>query len=245
MSKMVQQSFDWLPPYSLRRSTRAKYIRLTIHPAKGLEVVLPRWASEKDAIQFLEQKRDWVDSHSDLLRPDNIAYEASKFDWPDVLSLAALNEHYAIRHQQDAGKKPRLLLEDHTLIFSGVFSDFKPCVPLVVSWVKQKAKAVLPAQLRLIAAELGFPVNRITIRAQKTLWGSCSHNANISLNAKLLFLSPEMVRYVMVHELCHTQHLNHSKQFWALVERFLPNYKTIEKALRHADKTHVPRWFYV
>ncbi|NJR40930.1 MAG: M48 family metallopeptidase [Leptolyngbyaceae cyanobacterium CSU_1_4] len=91
-------------------------------------------------------------------------------------------------------------------------------------WLKRKAEAHLSPWLRLISQEINLPCHQISVRGQKTLWASCSSKKNISLNFKLLFLPPHLVRYVLIHELCHTIHLDHSQKFWALVEHKEPNY---------------------
>jgi predicted metal-dependent hydrolase len=80
-----------------------------------------------------------------------------------------------------------------------------------------------------------------SIRGQKTRWGSCSSRQTISVNCKLLFLPSELVRYVLIHELCHTVHLNHSAAFWALVAQKEPDYQQLDAGLRDA-RYHVPLW---
>src|SRR3990172_3665456 len=89
--------------------------------------------------------------------------------------------------------------------------------------------------------DLGLPYQRALIRRQKTRWGSCSRDGTISLNAKLLFLSPETVNYVMIHELCHRVELNHSPRFWRLVERHCPDFRRINAQRRDLWKA-VPHW---
>ena len=77
-----------------------------------------------------------------------------------------------------------------------------------------------------------FPFNRITIRNQKTRWGSCSARGNLSFNYRILNLSPDIADYLVVHELCHLAQPNHSTRFWALVSRTIANFRTLRKALR-------------
>ncbi len=77
-----------------------------------------------------------------------------------------------------------------------------------------------------------FSIKKITLRKQKTVWGSCSYKNNISLNSNLAFLTDDLIDYVILHELAHTKIKNHSKKFWALLEQILPNYKILNRQLR-------------
>ena len=96
----------------------------------------------------------------------------------------------------------------------------------------EAAKADLPRRISRFAALIGVSYDRITIRAQKSRWGSCSGKGNLNFNC-LLMLCPEDVRdYVVVHELCHRKELNHSPRFWAAVEKVLPGYKVQRKWLK-------------
>jgi hypothetical protein len=95
--------------------------------------------------------------------------------------------------------------------------------------------------LRQTSQEIKLPFNRAAVRGQKTLWASCSSKSNISLNFKLLFLPPHLVRYVFIHELCHTIHLNHSRKFWALVAEKEPNYRQYDAELNKAW-VYIPEW---
>ena len=94
------------------------------------------------------------------------------------------------------------------------------------------AAAALPERVRRYAGQMGVTYGRITIRSQHTRWGSCSAKGNLNFNC-LLMLCPEEVRdYVVIHELCHRKHLNHSADFWAEVERYCPDYRTHKKWLK-------------
>ncbi|MCR5640061.1 MAG: M48 family metallopeptidase [Lachnospiraceae bacterium] len=96
----------------------------------------------------------------------------------------------------------------------------------------QKAKEVIPTRVAYFAPLIGVDYGRITIRNQKTRWGSCSTLGNLNFNVALMLVPPELLDYVVVHELCHRLEMNHSPRFWAEVERILPDYKARRKALR-------------
>ena len=90
----------------------------------------------------------------------------------------------------------------------------------------------MTSRLNRLAKEHGFTFNRVSIRSQKTRWGSCSRNNNISLNIKLVLLSEAMVDYVILHELVHTRIYNHSKEFWLELDKYVGNSKATASRLR-------------
>lgn len=105
----------------------------------------------------------------------------------------------------------------------------------------RQAKQDLPARVARYAAVLGVSYGRITVRHQKTRWGSCSGKKNLNFNC-LLMLAPEAVRdYVVVHELCHLLEMNHSSRFWALVQQSMPDYPQHRRWLRTQGKTLIDR----
>ena len=90
----------------------------------------------------------------------------------------------------------------------------------------------VPERVRYYAPIVGVNYGRITIRNQKTRWGSCSSKGNLNFNCLLILAPPEVLDYVVVHELCHRKHMNHSKEFWAEVEKVLPDYREAEAWLK-------------
>jgi predicted metal-dependent hydrolase len=95
-----------------------------------------------------------------------------------------------------------------------------------------KVKKMLTSRLYQLAEKHGLRYNKVSIRRQRTRWGSCSHNNNISLNVKLVRLSDELIDYVILHELVHTRIHNHSKRFWAELDKYVGNARTMAKKLR-------------
>jgi len=99
----------------------------------------------------------------------------------------------------------------------------------------------LPLMLGGVEAETGWRASAVSIRRQRTRWGSCNSRHAISLNESLVFLPPSLVRYVLVHELAHTKRLDHSPEFWALVEKHDAAWRAQRRALADAWR-HVPGW---
>ena len=96
----------------------------------------------------------------------------------------------------------------------------------------EKAKEIIPERVKYYATKIGVTYNRITIRCQRTRWGSCSSKGNLNFNCLLLLFPLEIIDSVVVHELCHRKHMNHSPQFYAEIERVFPDYKRCQKYLK-------------
>jgi len=97
---------------------------------------------------------------------------------------------------------------------------------------KLRALEIARQRIAYFNAFYQFPVNKITVRNQKTRWGSCSKKGNLNFNYKIALLPQSLSDYIIVHELCHLKEFNHSKNFWNLVAKTIPNYKHIKKQFR-------------
>ena len=95
-----------------------------------------------------------------------------------------------------------------------------------------EALKVIPERVEYFAKVIGVTYGKITVRNQKTRWGSCSSKGNLNFNCLLMLAPPEVLDYVVVHELCHRKQMNHSKAFWLEVEKVLPNYKEVRRWLK-------------
>jgi len=104
-----------------------------------------------------------------------------------------------------------------------------------INELADKAMVYIPERVKYYAPLVGVDYGRITIRNQKTRWGSCSSKGNLNFNCMLMLTPPEVIDYVVVHELCHRKEMNHSKAFWDEVERILPDYKEAKKWIRNHE----------
>lgn len=127
------------------------------------------------------------------------------------------------------------------LTIQGNTEHLSHCQAVLRKWLIHRAHRDLAPWLRQLGYELNLPCRRISVRGQKTRWASCSSQKDISLNYKLLFLPRPLVHYVLVHELCHTVHMNHSPAFWALVGEKQPNYSQWRAEIKQGWR-YVPRW---
>lgn len=99
-------------------------------------------------------------------------------------------------------------------------------------YTKEEFKEIIEKNANELIQETGVRPNKITIKQIKYAWGSCSSKKNITLNLELIKYSQQAIRYVILHELCHLKYMNHSKDFWNLVEKYMPNYKQIKKEFK-------------
>lgn len=214
-------------PYEIIPSARAKYVRVKLSSSGELSVVLPRGVAVKHAHEFLKSRTKWVEKHLKNIKLEKVQKR------PECLKFKLLDENWWINYRH-CNDNEILLTEsgEKQLQISGNISELPLIQRIIQEWCKQKARHVFPIMLAQVAEEFGFHYNRLSIRAQKTRWGSCSSKKNINLNCKLLFMPPEIVRYVFIHELCHTLEMNHSSRFWALVEECDPFYNIHRKDLK-------------
>ncbi len=127
------------------------------------------------------------------------------------------------------------------IVVMGDMADEQKCKKLLSAWARRLSNQYLPKHFHQVSQSTGISYNGLTIRNQKTVWGSCTSQHAINLNYKLYFLPEHLVNYVMIHELCHTRYLNHSDKFWQLVERYDPDWRQHRLELRKADK-YIPGW---
>jgi len=111
------------------------------------------------------------------------------------------------------------------------------------AWLMRVARQRLEPRVAAVAARCGVRYTKVAIRRQRSRWGSCSVRGTISLNTCLLFQRPEVVDYLVVHELTHVRHMNHSARFWQAVERHCPGWRALDRELLDGWR-HVPRWIF-
>ena len=217
----------WPPKYTVRPSSKAKRVTLRIIPHQGLEIVTPIKFNPKKIPEIVDTKKSWIEKHLELI--SNI--EPPKL--PDKLHLAAINETWRLYYIPTIASRVKIIERPASqLAISGCIDEFQLCDAVINHWLKNKSKQHLIPRLENLSQQTRLRYNNVTIRTQKSRWGSCSGANNLSLNAKLLLLPPELVDLVIIHELCHTKHHHHGPKFWKLVAKFQPEYCALRKKLR-------------
>ena len=202
---------------------------------------MPPGASAATVQRFVGSHRQWIDRRvEDLSSQGEIVAERR----PECLSLPAIGRQIQIEYVHDDTATLSLrALPNGGLLVRGPLGDEDSVVEALRQWLADLAHETLGSRLRAVASEGGFTYRRVQIRRQRTRWGSCSASGTISLNVCLLFLEPAVVRYLLVHELCHTRHMNHSNRFWSLVEAHEPEYRSLDRELLRGWQ-RVPGWMF-
>lgn len=228
--------------YGIRVSTRARTIRLTLNAADGLTVVTPPRIGHQRIAALVTEHAGWIArrmKHFDALRTQIAAELATR---PVMFELPALAESWRVDYQATSSPAVRARTrQTGQIIMAGAVDDTAACHAALRDWLARRARATLPEWLSRLAAEANLQYTGVTVRNQRTRWGSCSAAGRISLNSTLLFLRQELVQYVLWHELCHLIELNHSRRFWEQVQRLEPNVQALRQQMRSAWEI-VPAW---
>ncbi|AGH95447.1 M48 family metallopeptidase [Pseudobdellovibrio exovorus] len=212
-------------------------IVIRLFPDRPISVRTNQSVSLKQVTDFLQAKSSWIEKHQkrfDLL--------AQRFPKPQVKQgerFPYLGELKYLQFYPDRIKNYKFSIEDGFLICrcpaaspindEAFFAELK-------KFYKKQAITELSERFLKWQSETGLKAVRLNFRSNRSRWGSCSSQKHISLNWKLICQSPALIDYVIVHELCHLRHMNHSADFWGLVEAFLPSYREVEQVLHDQEQ---------
>jgi hypothetical protein len=238
--------FDAEPPqpghengFSVRNSARAKRLSIKVFPRGRVEVVVPRRTSARSVQAFVAENRDWIDrareSFAQKFTPESAAL-------PSLVRLPSIDRQYIVRYVPvDQASTVRYREAHGILTLRGATADRTLCVGALKRWLSATARRAFLPRLEALSRQTEAPFDRMHIRLQRTCWGSRSCSGTISLNLCLLFLKPSLLNYLLVHELCHGRHMNHSRRFWKRVGQFVPDYRRLDRQLGESWRV-VPAW---
>lgn len=226
--------------YRIRSSSRTRNLCLRI-TLEGLTVNAPAWLSLSRIMDMVAGKSDWIVGRLTRLAEARSLLDAD-MKLPRAITLPSLAESWQVEYRQTAGRN----VAAHTsrpagILVSGPVADNDWCRAALRRWLARRAQEALSPLLAGLAAETGLHFSRLSVRNQRTRWGSCSAAGAISLNCKLLFLPADLVRYVLVHELCHLREHNHTTRYWALLRQHEPEAAALHRRMREAWQ-HIPSW---
>lgn len=226
-------------PYATRISTRARHPQIRISPPDRVEVVIPRGMPASIAEKLVAAKQAWIRRKLAQLAARGAQRDVSTH--PAHIHLAAVGRKLPVHYRESGAAGVRVKHDEGGLILSGAVGDASRVRLALRRWLLAHGRTELPSMLHALAAEHGLSFRQVAVRLQKSRWGSCSAARHISLNAGLLCLPAELVRHVMLHELAHLKHMNHSHAFWALLRQLDPDADRHHAALRSAW-VQLPAW---
>lgn len=222
---------------SIRESLRARQLIIQVLPPRTVEVVVPKGMRPRTVESFVHEHRDWIRrAGRELLE----TYPDLQFR-PKTIELQAIDRSVAVHYVASDEARPRFVFDAEGLTLHCVDAAFSDAPALLRRWLLRLGRAELKPRLKQMGAAMGLVPSSVQIRLQKTRWGSCSSGRVISLNAALLLVPAELMRYLFVHELCHLQHLSHSGRYWALVARHEPDFRQLDRRLADCWK-QMPTW---
>ena len=233
--------FHLLPDYTIRESARAKHVRFKVSVSDGLVVVIPKGFERKRIPELLKRKQYWLtralnemEKHREDIPPLD--------QHPMEVEFPAISRTWQLDWIETGGPKISIKeIDQLRLQITGSIEDRTAWQPGLKRWLIERGREHLIPWTENLSQELGIHIKRLTVRCQKTRWGSYSTRGTVSLNAQLLLLPRRLARYVLIHELCHAVHPNHSSRFWQLVRRWEPEADRLRAELRNAWRL-VPGW---
>jgi predicted metal-dependent hydrolase len=225
-------------PLSVRESKRARRLTLRLVPPHTLELVVPRGTRAADVAAFVHENRKWIeDARRELAACRPLRNEGL----PTHIELAAIGASWHVDYRHEPRARPRCRVRGEILEVVTSQPNRRGADTTLRNWLLDEADYHLAPWLLREAAVVGRRPRSVQIRLQRTRWGSCSNSGTVSLNAALLFVAPDVVRYLLIHELCHLYSLDHSRRFWQLVSRHEPDYETLDRRLTIAWD-EIPLW---
>jgi hypothetical protein len=218
---------------SLKKSRRCKRLRITLKAGEPVKVSIPYRLSFNEGEHFVFSKLNWVKKHLKafgfLEKKQTIFNENTVFKTNQRAFKLIYTTHNKIRMRITNNF---IIVECPSAIDINSLNNQYIIKRGIVEAMRIEAKKILPERVKMLAQKYGFNYRKISIRNAKTRWGSCSANNNINLNLHLVRLPDELINYVILHELVHTQYKNHGKYFWGKIEEIIINSKNKSQALK-------------
>ncbi len=215
--------------YIIKRSPKAKYVRLEVRPETGLTVVIPKSYKSDQIPDLLKKKERWISDklarygHAQRPRSDKVLKDG------DIIPY--LGRDLEIVTRQSYGNVESVNMERNRIAVS-LKAGSNGLNLVLERWYRMQAAQLIQEKANRLSASLGLTYCRLSIRGQKTRWGSCSRKGNLSFNWKLIMTPESVIDYVIIHELAHLKEMNHTERFWQLVEQHCPEWRNHRKWLK-------------
>ena len=213
-AKVVQ--FAQIGTVTFRKNRRSKNVKISVKPDKSVHVSFPFYVSTREVAAFVVKNEDWILSQQQK-------FEARKnvFDEGTTLKTKLYNIVF-VRGEKDEAFRSNYNLTLKVKDFNSESSK-RFIENTLLAIYRYEAKKLLPPRLKELAEQFHYKYNKVTIRNNKRNWGSCSSKNNISLNLQMMKLQDELIDYILIHELVHTEIKNHRPEFWERLNQLTNN----------------------
>lgn len=215
---------------SIKRLRTSRSLRLKVYEDGRVVLTAPVRAPQRLIDDFLAEHQDWLTEKLAISQTKRAALTEER----DQLFFRGTA--YEFRLTISASKKPGVAVNTEQIIVTAPSEEHTVVRPILEKWYRAEAEKRFKERVPLLADLVGRDVVRVTIRDQRTRWGSCSSRSTISLNWRLIMAPDTVSDYVIYHELAHLTHMNHSDRFWQLVSEYVPDYQVAERWLKQHQK---------
>ena len=206
--------------YQIIRQKR-KTVSIRIDDNMNIIIKVPQYLKASEVNQFIQEHHLWIKK-----RVEQTLQHRAENDWRLTDHILYLGEYKVICKVADPCNKGEIVLGTNQLIIKAKdLEDQAEAAKLIEQFFKQQAQIILTKLTDYYVGLIGVSYNKITIRKQRTRWGSCSAKGNISYNVKLLCAPEKMIAYIVLHEVMHLKHFNHGQAFWQEIREIMPDYK--------------------
>jgi len=229
-----------LVEFVVRESPSARGITLSVTHGRGLVATIPPRCPPGELTAFLLKKEKWLlaklDYYADFPKPEAQQARIEALVETGTAKIRFLGAEYAVRVMPSNSTRLKVELDESRKEIRVFASSPRVVRRALVAWYRKQAERVFAARVALYASDVGVRVERIFVRSARTNWGTCSAKRNVGFNWRLVLAPLEIIDYVVVHELAHLRELNHSKDFWRIVQRYCLDFKQRRKWLRENER---------
>lgn len=217
---------------SIIRGNR-KTVSFSFDKYLNLVVKVPSWLSDDEIDRIIEKKSRWIENTRNRLKNAKREEMRTRLPLENGDRMPYLGQQLILTVVREPRKRGKVSLnKDRLLMWVPYHADYEFKKSCVVAWYRKQAAYVIEKKARAYAEKMGVTYHEIHIKDQRTRWGSCSGMKNLNFTWRLVMMPDNVCDYVIIHELCHLVHMDHSPEFWKLVEKMCPPYKQQKKWLR-------------
>jgi predicted metal-dependent hydrolase len=214
-------------PYRIVFRSNQKYIRLKISLDHELVISAPVGANMSKVNQFVQAKQGWI-----LKSFQKLIEKKEVFNPLKQIPFLGIKTNVRVEKRPVEKKRSRVKVDDQGILIQVDKETKKEVLALLKKWLIKEAKKYIEDRMILLSEKVGVSFSRITVRDQKSRWGSSSGKGTLSFNWRIIMTPSSVVDYLLFHELAHQVHRNHSHQFWRQVKSWCPEYKELDYWLK-------------